>query len=114
MRTLFETSWVRDQWSPNLGQTPAGTGNVFGDIATSAGSAAKSYFDSQAAEETAKAKTAQAQAQAQAAAAQAQAAAIQSANQPKILGMDPGTAAIVGLAGVAAIVAVVMIGSKKK
>lgn len=113
MRTLFETSWVRDAWSPNLGQTPAGTGNVFGDIATAAGTAAKSYFDSQSAEEQAKAKEAQAKAQAAAAIAQAQAAAIAAANKPKILGMDPGTAAIVGLAGVAAIVAVVMISKKK-
>jgi hypothetical protein len=112
MRTLFERSWVRDRWSPNLGQTPA-SGSPLADIAVAAGSAAKSYFDSQAAEDAAKAKVAQTQAQIAAQAAAAQAAALAAMNQPKILGMDPSTAAVVGLAGVAAIIAVVMMSKKK-
>jgi len=113
MKTLFETSWVRDAWSPNLGQTPAGTGNVFGDIANAAGSGVKSYFDAEKAKEEAAAKEAIAKAQAATAAANAQTAAINAAQQSQILGMSPGTAAIVGLAGVAAIIAVVMVAKKK-
>lgn len=108
MRTLFETSWVRDAWSPNLGQT-GGTGNVFGDIATAASAAARGYFDVQKAEEEAKAT----QAQAAASQAQAQAAAAAAASAPKkILGMSPTTAVIVGVAGVAAIIGAVLLSNK--
>ncbi len=113
MRTLFETSWVRSAWSPNLGQTPAGTGNVFGDIATAAGAATKSYFDTEAQKEQAAAKEAQAKADIAKAQASVQAAAIAAANQPTILGMSPATAAIVGLLGVGAIIAVAMVAKKK-
>lgn len=113
MRTLFETSWVRDSWSPNFGMGQAGASNPFADIATAAATGTKAYFDAEKAKEDAAAKEAQAKAQTAAAQAQITAAAINAANQPTILGMSPGTAALVGLAGVAAIVAVVMISKKK-
>lgn len=112
MRTLFETSWVRDSWSPNLGLGQAGTGNVFGDIATAAATGTKAYFDSEAAKADAEAKEAQAKAQAATAAAQAKSPAVNT-NQNTILGMSTSTAAIVGLLGVGAIIAVVMATKKK-
>lgn len=109
MRTLFETSWVRDTWSPNLSLGQAGTGNVFGDIANAAAAGTTAYFQAEKAKEEAAAKEAQAKAQAATAVAQAQAAAAAAySGQNKILGMSPGTAAIVGLLGVGAIIAVVM------
>lgn len=115
MRTLFETSWVRDAWSPNLSLGQAGTGNVFGDIANAAATGTAAYFQAEKAKEEAAAKEAQAKAQAATAAAQAQAAAAAAyaSGQNKILGMSPGTAAIVGLLGVGAIIAVVMATKKK-
>ena len=112
MRTLFETSWVRDAWSPNLRLGQAGTGNVFGDIANAAATGTSAYFQAEKAKEDAAAKEAQAKAataQAQAAAA----AAYASGQNNNILGMSPGTAAIVGLLGVGAIIAVVMATKKK-
>lgn len=111
MRTLFETSWVRDAWSPNFSLGQAGTGNVFGDIANAAATGAASYFQAEKAKEDAAAK----EAQAKAAAAQAQAAAASAyaSGQNNILGMSPSTAAIVGLLGVGAIIAVVLVTKKK-
>lgn len=112
MRTLFETSWVRDSWSPNFGMGQAGTSNPFADIATAAATGTKAYFDAEKAKEDAAAKEAQAKAQTAAAYAQAQAAAL-TANQNTILGMSPSTAAIVGLLGVGTIIAVLMVSKKK-
>lgn len=115
MRTLFETSWVRDAWSPNLSLGQAGASNPFADIATAAATGTKAYFDAEKAKEDAAAKEAQAKAQAATAASQAQAAAANAyaAGQNAILGMSPSTAAIVGLLGVGAIIAVVMATKKK-
>lgn len=110
MRTLFETSWVRSAWSPTLGQ--AGTSNPFADIANAAATGTAAYFQAEKAKEDAAAKEAQAKAQTAAAQAQA-AAAYAAAGQNTILGMSPSTAAIVGLLGVGAIIAVVMATKKK-
>lgn len=111
MRTLFETSWVRDAWTPNLSLGQAGVSNPFADIATAAATGTKAYFDEQKAEEDRKAK--EAQAAAQIAQARAQAAIAANSPQGNILGMSPGTAAIVGLLGVGAIIAVIMVSKKK-
>lgn len=114
MRTLFETSWARDGWSPNLGQAAA-PGNVFGQIAQAAGSAATGFFQAEAAEEARKAAEAKAAADAAAAQARALTALQAQAAQPqKILGMDPTTAAIVGVATLAAIIGGVMLLAKNK
>jgi hypothetical protein len=114
VRTLFETSWARDTWSPNLGQAAAP--NVFGSIASAAGSAVTSFYQAQTAEEERKAKEAQAAAAAAQAQAQAQAAAAAAMAAPKntILGMDPTTAAIVGAATLVAIIGGVALLSQKK
>jgi hypothetical protein len=112
MRTLFETSWVRDVWTPNFGMGQAGVSNPFADIANAAATGTKAYFDAEKAKDDAAAKEAQAKAQTAAAYAQAQSAAML-ANQNTILGMSPSTAAIVGLLGVGAIIAVVMVSKKK-
>lgn len=115
MRTLFETGWRRDGWSSNfsLGQAAA-TGNIFGDIASSAGEAVTSYYQAQKAEEERKAAEAKAAADAARAQASAAAAAAAGGMAPnKILGMSPTTAAIVGVAGLAAIIGVVMLTKKK-
>jgi hypothetical protein len=109
MRTLFETSWVRDVWTPNFGLGQAGASNPFADIATAAAAGTKAYYDAEKAKEDDAAKIAQAKAQAATAAAQAG----MMANQNTILGMSPSTAAIVGLLGVGAIIAVVMVSKKK-
>lgn len=110
MRTIFETSWAKDIWSPNLGQAASPTGDVFGTIANAAGEVAVSYYEVQRAEEERKAK----EAEAAAAQAQAAAAAVAAGRAPtKILGMSPTTAAIVGAASLAAIVGVVAFVSKK-
>lgn len=112
MRTLFETSWVRDSWSPNFGLGQAGVSNPFADIATAAATGTKAYFDAEQAKAAADAK--EAAAKAQIATAQAQAAAAYASGQNNlILGMSPSTAAIVGLLGVGAIIAVVMATKKK-
>lgn len=109
MRTLFETSWVRDVWTPNFGLGQAGVSNPFTDIANAAATGTKAYFDEEKAKADDAAKIAQAKAQAATAAAQA----AYGANQNTILGMSPSTAAIVGLLGVGAIIAVVMVSKKK-
>lgn len=110
MRTLFETSWARDNWSPNMGQAAAPGSDVFGDLVQAAGSAVTSYNEAEIAEENRKA------AEAKAAAAQAAAAvaAARPAAPSNILGMSPTTAAIVGVATLAAIVGGAALLSKKK
>jgi hypothetical protein len=122
MRTLFETSWVKDAWSPNMGlgqaaatgTTPAtgtGAGEIFGELV----SATKDVLTSRSAAEKADddRKAAEAKAAADIARTQAAAAAAAAGGQQKILGMSPATAAIVGVAGVAAIIGVVMLAKKK-
>lgn len=113
MRTLFDTSWAKDAWSPNLGQASSPGGNVFGDIAQTAQTAIQSVAEVRTAEAEAEA----AQARAAAAAAQAQAAAAAAAAAPRqqtILGMSPTMAAIVGAATLAAVVGGVALLAKKK
>lgn len=110
MRTLFETSWARDTWSPNLGQS----GGFFSDLTQTAQTAIQSIADIEKAEEQRKAQEAQAQAQAAIAQAQAAAAAARPAAPGTFLGMSPTTATIVGVATLAAIIGGVALLSKKK
>jgi hypothetical protein len=117
MRTLFETAWVKDAWSPNLGQA-AGTSTDWGGTIskgiTEGVDAYQAYAGTEKAEQDRKAAEAQAEAIKAQANAQAAAAAAAAMNQPKkILGMSPTTAAIVGVAGLAAIIGVVMLAKKK-
>jgi hypothetical protein len=109
VRTFFETSWVRDTWSPNLGQASS-TGGFFSDLTKTAQTAIQSIAEVEKAEEERKLR----EAQMQAAIEQAKITAARPAPPSKILGMSPTTAAIVGVATLAAIIGGVALLGKKK
>lgn len=106
MRTIFETSWQRDLWSPRLGQLGP---NWLADIFKSGATITESIFESEAEAEKRRAE----QARLEAERLRLQTLQQQQTAPEKVLGVSPTTALLVGGLGIAAVIGIIMLMKSK-